>query len=249
MTETFEVGQTVQYGGEDVTVTYGPYTSPLGFTRYVVKLPGGAESNVRDVQLESIPEPPAFTVGDKVKVDALPNGQIVSGPYKNRWNAGETLWVVEGDDGLHSMPAERRLTKIATPEPIKVGDRVRVVRDDSEGDTGKFVGRIGVLKRIDSDRLKYLVRFGSGTGRHGDADNGQWYCEAVERVTDENTYTHNGVTYDLTAKYQEPDGTVWSFTGRRNSEGVPTVTCYNNLDNTDTIATIADDYALTRVTA
>nr|WSW58452.1 hypothetical protein OG513_07585 [Streptomyces sp. NBC_00998] len=69
----------------------------------------------------------------------------------------------------------------AAPTPaVKVGDRVRVVKDDRHNFTGKFIGLVGVIGEVDlSSRLRYLVTF--GPGRHGDAD-GTWYCEDVERV-------------------------------------------------------------------
>jgi hypothetical protein len=67
----------------------------------------------------------------------------------------------------------------AAPEPVKVGDRVRVTKAE-HSHWGAFVGRMGVLMELDSqDQLPYLVKFGDG--RHGDED-GQWWCHEVERV-------------------------------------------------------------------
>jgi len=209
VTQTFEVGQKVTYGGEDVTVTYGPYTSPLGFTRYVVRLEGGSEANVRDVQLDAIPESPKFAVGDKVTPNFGTSGSIVSGPFVSRVS-DDVFWVVEGEDGKHNTHGTDYLTKVV--EPVKVGDRVRVTDDDGGG-SHRFVGVVGTVKKLNGDdtSLPYLVEFGDGNGYHGD-ENGRWNCRAVERVEDDpNTVTHDGVAYDITAQYSDNEGDTWKL--------------------------------------
>src|SRR5690606_21261807 len=105
-------------------------------------------------------------------------------------------------DVVHSHADEVSLVESVT---IKAGDKVRVLDDDGGG-THRFVGRLGVVKKCHGDDadLPYLVEFGDGRGGHGD-ENGQWNCRAVERVTDEDTYEHDGVVYDLEAKYLDSD--------------------------------------------
>jgi hypothetical protein len=116
---------------------------------------------------------------------------------------------VEQPDGSHSTPREDGLTRVEARE-IKVGDRVKVI--DADG-RDKFVGRIGVVTRLDEgSELPYLVEFGDGQGIHG-AANGQWWCGNVELVGESScdTFKHDGVTYDLNAKYRDKDGDVWRF--------------------------------------
>jgi hypothetical protein len=97
---------------------------------------------------------------------------------------------------------------VEEPEPIKVGDRVRVVADDPEIRTGEYVGKVGLVATIGNRVRRELVY------RISFPDGDYWWVADVERVTDENTYTHDGVTYDLSAKYRDKDGDEWTFTDR-----------------------------------
>nr|WP_159059622.1 phiSA1p31-related protein [Streptomyces antibioticus] len=161
-------------------------------------------------RLSAIPETPTFAVGDVVTLATRSGAKatVEYGPFDNR-----DVYVVKlldppanPDDPQTFTAMAHAMTKVV--EPVKVGDRVRVVKGD---DTTKFVGQVGVLKQDDEgDRLRYLVEFGDGSGYHGDP-NGQWWCQVVERVEDENTYTHDGVTYDLTATYNDRDNEPWTF--------------------------------------
>jgi hypothetical protein len=64
------------------------------------------------------------------------------------------------------------------------------------------------------------------------------------------TYTVDGKTYDLSARYRDRDSDVWEFTGRRSPDGVPRVTSTGSPDNPDTITEIEADYGpLTKVVA
>ncbi|MFE0326301.1 phiSA1p31-related protein [Streptomyces sp. NPDC058960] len=211
MTE-FKVGDRVHHDVRgDAEITYGPFDSPWGGTRYVIRLDSGKETAVSPGTLSAIPEPPKFAIGDKVTTRASrQEGRLVAGPFVSRFG-GRRFWVVESTDGKHEAPSEESLTKLSEPEPVKVGDRVRVVKDSDGYRAGQYIGRVGVVAEVEPrNELPYKVRFGDGSGFHGDPD-GHWWCEVVERVTDEDTYTHNGVTYDLSAKYRDRDGDVWHF--------------------------------------
>jgi hypothetical protein len=246
VTETFEVGQKVhhsRYG--DGVITYGPYTSTFGDDSYLVRRESGTETTWFGRFMTAIPEPPKFAVGDVVSNhDGTRRYTIEGGPFSDgihEWYAAKNP---EGQ--THKLYADD-LSAIGAPA-VKVGDRVRVVWDSDGYRSGQYVGKTGVVVSIDSDaELVYKVRFGDGTGDHGDA-NGHWFCAEVERVADEDAYEYDGVVYDLSAKYT--DGTdVWEFTGRKSPAGVPRVTCFGNLHNIDTIEEIADLYGpLTRVT-
>ncbi|KAF4408633.1 phiSA1p31-related protein [Streptomyces lycii] len=68
-----------------------------------------------------------------------------------------------------------------------------------------------------------------------------WYAVSVEGGRDEvwdagsmrlvaaptalNSYTLDGVTYDLTADYRDNEGDVWRFTGDTHPDGMPEVSC------------------------
>jgi hypothetical protein len=217
VTETFEVGQKVRHDAHgDAEVTYGPFHDTFGRTRYVVRLASGTETPLVVGTLSAIPEPPAFAIGDKVVTAAGIRGVVDAGPFKTRYASGGVFWVVADEAGTHVTPFESSLTKVVE-QPIKVGDRVRVTDDDGGG-RNRFNGLIGTVKELrgEGHSLPYLVEFGDGRGHHG-ALNGRWHCGAVERVTDEDTHAHNGVTYDLSAKYRDRDGDVWRF--QRMSDG------------------------------
>lgn len=210
MTERFEVGQKVRHDSHgEVEVTYGPFVGAFGGTRYLIRTDSGREVTVSPHTLAAIPEPPKFAIGDKVTAVGS-EGALVAGPFVSKWT-GTTFWVVEHADGRYSAPLEEALTK-AADEPIKVGDRVRVVKDSDGYRAGEYVGLVGVVAEITpSDDLPYKVRFGDGSGEHGNSVNGYWFCAEVERITDEDTYEYAGVTYDLRARYRDREGDVWTF--------------------------------------
>lgn len=252
MSDIFEVGQKVRYRGEEVTITYGPYMSALGSTRYLVKDNDGAEMPARDIEIEAIPTPPAFAVGDEVTYAyGSVGGKLVAGPFTSEYH-DDPIWVVEKPNGTHMTPTQSSLTKVEAPA-VKIGDRVRIVKDSPGLRSGEYVGFVGVLERFDEgSELAYLVRFGDGSGFHGDKDNGRWWCASVEPVTDEDTYEYDGVIYDLTAKYRDRDGDVWKFnSATRGEDDTPagSMNGYAGDDYSYTLGYAAKNYGpLTRVT-
>lgn len=65
--------------------------------------------------------------------------------------------------------------------PLAVGDKVRVLEDDSECRTGEFVGKVGRITRISehhSSRLPYSVKFDADQG----APYSAWNVARVEKV-------------------------------------------------------------------
>ncbi|MFD7776631.1 phiSA1p31-related protein [Streptomyces sp. NPDC059753] len=210
MTETFKAGDKVKHSTHGkVEVTYGPFTGTFGLRRYLVRVGADREYAVSTDTLTAIPEPPKFAVGDKVTSDRLRiDGTIHAGPFTNTYD-GERFWVIEHADGKHSGPREDVLTKVVEPQPIKVGDRVRVLRathaESDHGRTGTVTSTSQSWRANKDDRHPYLVRL--------DRTGGEIYVAEVERVegSDPNTYTYDGVTYDLTARYLDRDGDYWTF--------------------------------------
>lgn len=210
MTETFEVGQKVCHTSHGVgVVTYGPYLSTFGDDAYLVrKEGGGVERTWFGRHLSAIPETPKFTVGDVVTLTTRPGSRatVEYGPFDDR-----DVYVVKlvdepaDPDEIRTFTAMAHvMTKVEEPAPIKVGDRVMVVKDDPEIRTGEYVGKIGLVTDVGNSirrELKYRVSL---------PDGGLWWVAEVALV-DGDVYTHDGVTYDLSAKYRDRDGDVWHF--------------------------------------
>ncbi|MFJ3248354.1 phiSA1p31-related protein [Streptomyces sp. NPDC086782] len=258
MSETFEVGQKVKvFDSKSGEIICGPVRSTFGtYIGYVVRVDEGGVW-FKAVDISAIPEQPKFAIGDKVTAGDAFSGEVVTvvaGPFVSRFGGGRTFWVVERG-GVHAAPAEDTLTKVDEPEPVKVGDRVRVLDDDCGG--RRFGGRIGVVKAYHGDDsfLPYRVEFGDGRGCHGDP-NGTWNCRTVERVGDEDVYEHAGVIYELGAKYRDSDrlgSDVWRFERRPNGTVRGTTVDDGDdetiNDHSSTLASVVEMYGpLTRVT-
>lgn len=154
---------------------------------------------------------PKFAVGDKVTSTsaACPGtAELVAGPFVSSFQ-DSMYWVAERSDGKHATPYEHTLTKVTTERTIKPGDRVRVVRDDPYTRTGQFVGKVGIVGQVwgPDNELPFRVNFDDSQR----APYNTWNVAEVELVDEApaDTYTHDSVTYDLTACYRDKDGTAW----------------------------------------
>ncbi|MGW2950751.1 phiSA1p31-related protein [Streptomyces eurythermus] len=307
MTERFEVGQKVKHGtyGREGVVTYGPFKSTFGEDSYLVRKDNGTEATWFGRNMSVVPEPPKLTVGDKAR--GAYSGVVYTveaGPFDDN---GYIWYATREPSGAVGYNSADDLEPVDEPEPIKVGDRVRVVRatwaDECRGLTGTvdsidhdfhldgtphpyhvaLDGRAsGVhassVERIDepaADTYKYNGVVYDLSARYRDKDGDVWRFERrpdgivrgvwtnrdivdydckLDEVADDcgpltrvDTYTHDGVTYDLSAKYTDGHDT-WVFTGRKNDVGAPYVTCFGNMHNTETIGDIADAFGpLSRV--
>ncbi|WP_328967929.1 phiSA1p31-related protein [Streptomyces sp. NBC_00239] len=205
----FKVGDEVRFAGARGVVDQGAYESTgLRTTAYVVLMSDGPDEGRTLVAKASELTPAAFSNGDRVRDDST-EYTVEAGPFM-----GHSEWyAVKAEDGKVFSSAGVLLTLVEhATETVKVGDRVRVVKDDPCLRTGEFVGLVGTVESTTgaAGTPRYLVRFGSAG--HG-SRNGEWYCAEVEPVDEPqaDTYEYNGVTYDLTARYRDADGDYWSF--------------------------------------
>ncbi|MCQ6554755.1 phiSA1p31-related protein [Streptomyces sp. C10-9-1] len=212
----FKVGDKVRvFGTEEGVVTYGPVRSAFNtYELFVVKQDAG-ERAFKVSDLESAPETLVFTVGDTVTLTTR-SGAVATveyGPFDDR-----DVYVVRlvdepaDPDDVRTFTAMASVMRPALRE-IKVGDRVRVIRDDPRTKTGEFVGRTGTVRTVrdvDGTRrsLPYRVKLDDPSGTW---DDDSWWVTEVELLDGPaaDTVTHNGITYDLSACYRDRDGDMW----------------------------------------
>ncbi|MFD9205938.1 phiSA1p31-related protein [Streptomyces sioyaensis] len=201
--QTFKIGDEATYGDKAVTISGGPH---VGYSKWYVAL--GADGKEFPASADLLTLVPAFAIGDEVTYEYGGGGKLIAGPFKSGYH-DTPFWVLEKPDGTHMTPTQNSLTKVVKPEPdtIKVGDRVRVVEDGANHADVKRGDEFTVTQAHE--------RFGPLTIVVDDGAGGHWYFrpEDVEKVADRspNMFTHNGVTYDLSADYRDRDGDLWSF--------------------------------------
>lgn len=208
MTETFEVGQKVRRSsGADGEIKYGPYQKAGTYLTnyYLVDFGDDTCRELRGVFLSAIPETPKFSVGDVVTLATRRGAKatVEYGPFDDR-----DVYLVKLVDAPADEDEVRTFTAMAhvmtpVPAPTKVGDKVRVLRNYADG-ASVHAGDVFTVAEVEPDGR--IITDGRGYAN-------RWYFtpESVERVDDETTYTHAGMTYDLSAKYKDRDGDVWQF--------------------------------------
>ncbi|MFD0276195.1 phiSA1p31-related protein [Kitasatospora sp. NPDC127111] len=221
MTEQmFKVGDKVNhcsYGAG--VVRFGPF-APVATDeacRYLVELESHHGRHGM-FDRDSLTARPAFEIGAAVVVDGE-RCTVAAGPFRDRYESSRPWYVVENPDGSHETSAVRYMTPAPADEPVKIGDRVRVVE---AAYAEELIGHVGRVTAID----------GSWTPRGGELhpftvefpDGGRISARRVERVDEApETYIYRYTTYDLTASYRDRDGDVWHFTGLADAAGCPKV--------------------------
>lgn len=241
MTQTFKVGDKVRHDGRgEVEITYGPFRGQFIACGYVAKQGDGAEIFVDSGLLSAIPVPPKFVIGDKVRADAVRReGEIVAGPFTSRMGDA-TFWIVEAADGTHSAPREAILTKVEEPEPVKVGDRVRVLRamwaEEHHGRLGTVTSVSGTWRESRGDIHPYDVQI--------DGTPGVTHVAELEGIA-ATTYVYNDVTYELGVIYSDNDGDRWTF--ERHADEIPMSTA-GSYSRGAALSDVVEDFGpLTRV--
>ncbi|MFF3312523.1 hypothetical protein [Streptomyces sp. NPDC002952] len=124
----------------------------------------------------------AYRIGTWVHVSSKERGRVASTALETaeaRAFARTLLALADEIDGGEAKEEPKRAPK--------VGDRVRVTLDDEDIRTGEYVGKVGVLQ-VDhgaGSGNRYRVKFGDGSGLHGDRVNGTWNVRDVEVVDPE----------------------------------------------------------------
>ncbi|MET9126933.1 phiSA1p31-related protein [Streptomyces sp. NPDC004528] len=208
MEATFKVGDKVEHrswgAGE---IAFGPYLRDGSTDNYLMKTESG------DHYLTGAE---AMTMTAKFKVGDTANGaltgrslKILAGPFTGRM--GVAWYAVEYPEGHAGKENERNLlapepVPFSDAGPVKVGDVIRILKD------GAFHADV---KRGDLFEVKSLVsyldrvRVDAAPG----ARMSQWNFrpEDYVKVPADEAAVHDGVVYDLTAKYRDKDRDVWTL--------------------------------------
>ncbi|KDQ65725.1 hypothetical protein [Streptomyces sp. NTK 937] len=183
----YKVGDRALLRGDEVEVTYGPFTSPSGFLWVVVRREDGREDTARRTDLEALPR---FAVGDRVTMGFDDEYTASAGPFNG---ISAEFWVLKRADGTHLWSRADALTKVEPTALVPVGTRVRVDRATYAGYTHGQVGTVtsntGDFRAVEGDRHLYRIDLGF--------DNGDVYAAEVTPVdeTTDDAWTYEGVTY------------------------------------------------------
>jgi hypothetical protein len=166
-----------------------------------------------------------FKVGDKVVNDIFGPGEIVYGPYGDDL----TSYFMKAENGLHHTVTGSLLSPAAK---FKVGD---VARGSVSGqgytiEGGPFFGPVEW----------YAAKRGDGTVTKLNATQLR-PVEPARTVQTANVAVHDGVIYDLTARYRDSDGDYWTF--KRVDDVVRGAFSGLNLDRSDYITEYSDTLA------
>lgn len=240
---TFKVGDQVEHRTFGAgKIAFGPYLRDGSPDNYLMQQVDGEH---RFVESEAMQLAAKFKIGDKVSSYG-DEYTLKAGPFIGH----SAPWYVVTADGVDYRAGEGTLSLIdeATQE-IKVGDKVRVLIDNADG-ASVSKGDIFTVKSVYSGEIVTDMR----------SRRGSWFFQPanVERVDEPpvtaDTYTYDGVTYDLAAKYRDSDGDYWTF---KRVDGVVRGYYASTADRdvthlideySDTLADVVRDYnGLTRV--
>lgn len=132
-----------------------------------------------------------FKVGDKVEHRTFGAGEIVFGPYDTDY------YVLKRTNGDH---AQVRAEAMTSAPAFAVGDKAKLYRypEPVTVVAGPFTNRYHTWYAIDSSHIDGVTT--------ASADE----LTALETAP-VSTFTHDGITYDLTAEYRDSSGDVWQF--------------------------------------
>lgn len=205
MTATFKPGDKVEHRswgpGE---IAFGPFEHTNGPDHYLMKSEGEGRHSL--VLAEALTPAAKFKVGDVAKGRVTGRDlKIIGGPYSRR--NGVTWFTVEYPEGHHGdEDARNLLVKNPADEPIKVGDVIRILKDGAFRADVK-AGDLFVVESFTGYNARIRVDGGPG------ARMSKWVFrpQDFERVSPDDVAVHDGVAYDVPAKYRDTDGDVWTL--------------------------------------
>ncbi|WP_069752929.1 phiSA1p31-related protein [Streptomyces sp. EN16] len=215
----YMVGDKAIRNGLEVEVTYGPFTSPLGFTWLVVRLSNGKEDTARVTDLS--PVPAKLAVGDKVRHDNL-LAEIIGGPVVGALS-GEEIVLFKYLEGFYAGKGMSRkvseVEPVTEPALVPVGTRVRVDRakwaEDQHGETGVITGNTETWTPHNDVVHPYEVELDNG---------GTIAAAEVTPVDDElaNGFEYEGAVYEYGALYRDREGDLFRFRSTLSDDGTET---------------------------
>ncbi|MBT2412673.1 phiSA1p31-related protein [Streptomyces sp. ISL-12] len=226
----FKVGDKVKHrtfgAGQ---IAFGPYMAMGSVERYLMKAEDGTHYTTAP---DSMKPAAKFEVGDKVTSIGGAAYIIEAGPFFTGY--GAEWYAVRGEEGgVYNSNAGS--LEAAAPEPadkaLKPGDVVRISRDGLEGADVK-AGDLLVVTEVGTYSVTVLAAPG--------ARNSEWFFDHgnVERVDPTTVAVVDNVAYDLTARYKDRDGDVWTF---KDVDGTVRGECRStDVDASDYIAAYSD---------
>jgi hypothetical protein len=205
MASTFKVGDKVKhetYG--EVELAFGPVDFGSFTGGWLVKQEDGDYAVATSGALSSIAK---FKVGDQTQgVRTGQNYTIDAGPFfdPSEW------YVTRKENGdVTSTHARNMVAVESVADPIKVGDVIRIPRDNLQGADVK-AGDLLVVSRVGAG----VVRAHAAPG----ARQRTWVFAPrnVQKVDADSVTVHDGVVYDLAETYLDRDRDAWKL--RRNPE-------------------------------
>ncbi|MEV0444044.1 phiSA1p31-related protein [Streptomyces spectabilis] len=220
----FAVGDKVTLStrrGAKATVEYGPID---GGDSYLVKLvdkPIDGDPQTFTALAAVMRPMPAVSVGDRARIVRAAHMEHMHGrtgtvtsvseswrsyrddthPYVVRLEEGDSIYVAELERVDGAVPAD---------EAVKVGDVVRILEDGAfhaDVKRGDLFVVQGTFRDTwdDEDGIKVNAQPGARL------EHWTFRPQDFEKVSPDEVEVHDGVVYDLTARYRDNDGDYWTF--------------------------------------
>ncbi|MFJ3248355.1 phiSA1p31-related protein [Streptomyces sp. NPDC086782] len=241
--QTFKAGDKVAHrswgAGE---IVFGPFLRDGSEDNYLMKALSNGEHRLVDSPAMTIAS--KFNVGDKVRgVYSDDIYTIEAGPFRSAYGEWYATKDEDGDVG-HNDADSLKAVETTEDASLKEGDVVRTLHDNAFHADVKAgdLFEVRAFAPYFPDRIK--VDAGPG------ARMAQWTFrpQDFEKVGADKAAVHDGVVYDLTARYRDKDGDVWRFERCPDGEvhGAWTSRAIDEYD--ETLAETVRDYGpLTRV--
>ncbi|ADE43475.1 gp8 [Streptomyces phage phiSASD1] len=178
-----------------------------------------------------------YSIGDSVSVQEGFTGTIGFGPYRAA-NAGPDRYMVQKEDGTATSVLATDLTPHVTyaageeAEERVMGRKVTIVAGPFDALSGrdyyvvqfKSKGHHAWVRATALQKIKpapsMLAQSAINTLMSNMKTAQSIFASPMQR-----SFLYKGRTYSLDAEYQDTQGDVWKFNGKRSSNGMPRVDC------------------------